>query len=71
MQQRLARFHLSNGLISMAGNTVFTTALVTAGAPLLGANVAAVLTCALLNFAVAHLWVFCAKTWPTIHGHLH
>jgi putative flippase GtrA len=69
--QRLARFHLSNGLISIAGNAALTTALVAAGAPLLASDVVAVLMCALLNFAVAHLWVFCAKTWPTIHGHLH
>ena len=67
---RLARFHVSNGLISIAGNAVITMALVHAGAPLLLANVAAVLTCALLNFAAANLWVFCAKTWPTVHGHL-
>ena len=67
---RLARFHLSNGLISMAGNAVLTATLVDAGVPLVIANVSAVLTCALLNFAAAHLWVFCAKTWPTVHGHL-
>jgi putative flippase GtrA len=67
---RLLRFQLSNGLISIAGNAAMTTALVEAGAPLVPANVAAVLTCALLNFAAAHVWVFCAKTWPTLHGHL-
>jgi putative flippase GtrA len=67
---RLARFHLSNGFISILGNAAITTALFDAGAPLLAANVAAVVTCALLNFAAAHLWVFCAKTWPTVHGHL-
>jgi putative flippase GtrA len=68
--QRLARFHLSNGLISIAGNAVLTAALVHAGMPLLPSNLASVLTCALLNFAAAHLFVFCAKTWPTLHGHL-
>jgi putative flippase GtrA len=67
---RLARFHLSNGLISILGNAALTGALVHAGAPLVLANLASVLTCALLNFAAAHLWVFCAKTWPTLHGHL-
>ena len=68
--QRLARFHVSNGLISIAGNALLTTGLVQAGAPLVLANLAAVLTCALLNYASAILWVFCAKTWPTVHGHL-
>jgi putative flippase GtrA len=67
---RLVRFHVSNGLISIVGNVALTNALVHAGAPLVAANVAAVLTCAVLNFAAAHAWVFCAKTWPTFHGHL-
>jgi putative flippase GtrA len=67
---RLARFHLSNGLISIVGNIAMTAALVASGAPLVLANVAAVLTCAVLNYAVASMWVFCAKTWPTLHGHL-
>lgn len=66
---RLAKFHASNGLISLAGNAALTTGLVHAGAPLVLANLAAVLTCALLNYAWATLWVFCAKTWPTVHGH--
>ena len=61
--RRLARFQVSNGVISMAGNAAVTTALVHAGAQLLAANLAAVVTCALLNFATAHVWVFCAKTW--------
>lgn len=60
---RLVRFHVSNGLISMAGNAIVTTVLVHAGAPLVRANVAAVVACALLNYASATLWVFCAKTW--------
>ena len=67
---RLVRFHLSNGLISLSGNAVMTSALVGIGAPLLAANLAAVLACALLNFAAAQVWVFCAKTWPTLDGHL-
>ena len=67
---RLARFHVSNGLISIAGNALLTSLLVEAGAPLIIASAAAVVACALLNFTSAHLWVFCAKTWPTLHGHL-
>lgn len=67
---RLARFHLSNGLISIVGNVAMTGALVHTGVPLVLASVAAVLTCAVLNYATASMWVFCAKTWPTLHGHL-
>ena len=55
---RLVRFHLANGLVSIAGNAAITTASVGAGVPLLLASAAAVLTCSALNFAVAHLWVF-------------
>lgn len=67
---RLARFHLSNGLISLAGNAMIVHALANAGVTIATASLMAALTCALLNFAAAHLWVFCAKTWPTLHGHL-
>ena len=67
---RLARFHLANGFISIAGNAAITTGLAHAGVPVLVANVAAVAACALLNFTAAHVFVFCAKTWPTFHGHL-
>jgi putative flippase GtrA len=82
---RLGRFHVSNGLISLAGNAVMTTALTNVGMPTIAASTTAVLVCALLNFASAHLWVIshptaqrtrgghpgCAKTWPTFHGHVH
>jgi putative flippase GtrA len=67
---RLARFHVSNGLISIAGNVLIIGALAAAGTPVVAASVAAGLTCACLNFATAHLWVFCATTWPTFHGRL-
>jgi len=69
--QRLARFHLTNGLVSLAGNVLLTAMFASAGLPVVLANVAAVAMCVALNFASAHLWVFCAKTWPTFHGHLH
>jgi putative flippase GtrA len=68
---RLARFHASNGIISIAGNVLLTKALTHAGVPLIAANVAASCTCALLNFTAAHVWVFCARSWPTSDGHLH
>ena len=67
---RLSRFHVTNGLISLAGNATITATLAAAGLPALIANVVAVVACAGANFAAAHFVVFCAKTWPTFHGHL-
>jgi putative flippase GtrA len=67
---RLARFHAANGTVSLLGNALITPGLAQAGVPLVAASLAAVLACAVMNFTAAHLWVFCAKTWPTLHGHL-
>jgi putative flippase GtrA len=67
---RLSRFHVTNGLISLAGNAAITAALAAAAVPVVIANILAVIACAGANFAAAHLYVFCAKTWPTFHGHL-
>jgi putative flippase GtrA len=66
---RLSRFHVTNGVISLVGNATVTTTLAAAGMPAIIANVAAVVACAGANFAAAHLFVFCAKTWPTFDGH--
>ena len=68
---RLIRFHLTNGVVSMAGQALLVPALAEAGVALAAASLASVLVCAAANFASAHLVVFCAKTWPTFHGHLH
>jgi putative flippase GtrA len=62
---RLARFHVTNGLISMVGNGMLTTTLVHAGMPLLPATLVAVVSCALVNFAAANAWVFSARAWAT------
>jgi putative flippase GtrA len=67
---RLWRFHVTNGLISLMGNATITAALAAMGVPAVIANIAAVTTCAGANYAAAHWFVFCAKTWPTFHGHL-
>jgi hypothetical protein len=67
----LIRFHLTNGVVSIAGNALLTPALAEAGIALAAASLASVTVCAAANFASAHLVVFCAKTWPTLHGHLH
>ena len=67
---RLARFHVTNGLISLAGNGAITAALAAAAVPVVLANIAAVVTCAAANYVMAHSFVFCAKTWPIFDGHL-
>jgi putative flippase GtrA len=57
--RRLLRFHLGNGLVSIASNVVLTSFYKeTVGLPLLAANFAAIVTAALLNFWVAQAWVF-------------
>jgi putative flippase GtrA len=57
--RRLARFHIANGLVSIASNVVLTWVLKQfLGLPLLVANAAAVAMTALLNFALAAAWVF-------------
>jgi putative flippase GtrA len=57
--RRLARFHLANGVMSIVSNVVLTYFYKEiAGLPLLVANLAAILTAALLNFWVAQAWVF-------------
>jgi len=56
---RLARFHVSNGLVSLAGNTVLTYCLVEQlKAPVLPSAVAAIAVCAPVNFWVADRWVY-------------
>lgn len=56
--RRLFRFHLANGFLSIASNVLFTWLLMQSGLPLLFANTAAVAVTALLNFALAVVWVF-------------
>jgi dolichol-phosphate mannosyltransferase len=56
---QLFRFHLSNGLVSMFGNLAIMRILVHgAHAPLLAANLVAILSCSLVNFCFGHQWVF-------------
>jgi putative flippase GtrA len=57
--RRLLRFHLSSGLLSVTGNTLFTWCFKQSlGLPLLSANLAAIAITSLLNFAAASIWVF-------------
>jgi putative flippase GtrA len=56
---RLWRFHAASGSISIVSNVIFTMAFKNSLAiPLLAANVMAVGVTAILNFAVAEVWVF-------------
>jgi putative flippase GtrA len=58
---QLVRFHLSNGLVSLAGNLVLMRMLV-AGAriPVLAANGIAILCCSVANFCLGNRWAFAA-----------
>jgi|SRR5579859_1079238 len=66
---RLLRFHLTNGLISIAGNIALTWAFVeTLRCPYLPANVAGVLICSLLNFVAGNRFVFRNEFSSVGHG---
>ena len=56
--QRLARFHAANGLVSLVGNVLITTALVHAGMTAIPANIIATLACSLVNYFAGDLMVF-------------
>ena len=57
--RRLVRFHVGNGFLSIAGNTLFTWLFKQSfGLPLLAANLGAIAAISLLNFALAAWWVF-------------
>lgn len=57
--RRCARFHLSNGVISMAGNLALMPLLVEAARmPVVVANAVAVLACSAVNFLISDGWVF-------------
>ena len=57
--QRLIRFHIANGIISILGNLAITWALVEClHVPYLVANAVSVLICSLLNFVAADRFVF-------------
>jgi archaetidylinositol phosphate synthase len=63
--RRLVRFHLANGFVSIASNVLLTW-MVKDGLhlPLLAANAGAVGMTAILNFALASVWVFPAPEAP-------
>ena len=55
------RFHLSNGLVSMAGNLALMRILVAAGVPVVAANCIAILVCSIVNFCLSDMWAFTLK----------
>ncbi|MDP9052439.1 MAG: GtrA family protein [Acidobacteriota bacterium] len=62
---QMARFHLSNGLVSMVGNLALMRILVQeAQLPVLVANCIAILCCSVANFVLSQNWVFAAREDP-------
>jgi putative flippase GtrA len=56
---RLVRFHVANGFVSIGSNALFTWMFKEAlGVPLLEANLGAIGVTAVINFGLAHMWVF-------------
>jgi putative flippase GtrA len=56
---RLAKFNITTGLVSIAGNLVIMNLLVGRfGLPITGANLASVAGCSLLNFVLADRFAF-------------
>lgn len=59
---QLARFHLSNGLVSIVGNLALMLILVRgARIPVVISNAIAILCCSLVNFCLGHNWAFAAR----------
>ncbi|MGA9071923.1 MAG: GtrA family protein [Terracidiphilus sp.] len=59
---QLARFHLSNGMVSLVGNLALMRVLVEgARMPAIAANGIAILCCSLVNFCLGNEWVFAAS----------
>jgi putative flippase GtrA len=56
---RLCRFHIANGLVSLAGNAALTYALVQVlKLPALPSAIVAVVVCWPANFLLADRWVY-------------
>jgi putative flippase GtrA len=61
-----ARFHLSNGLVSMLGNLAVMRILVQElRVPVLAANSIAILCCSIVNFCLGDHWAFAARAQAT------
>jgi putative flippase GtrA len=63
--RQLVRFHLSNGLISLAGNFALMRLLVQEGhLPRLISNAIAIVCCGIVNFWLGNRWAFAASGPP-------
>lgn len=61
--QRLLRFHLSNGVVSLLGNLALMRLLVqTFHMQVMLANLIAIVTCSFANFLLSHFWAFATET---------
>lgn len=59
LADRLLRFHLSNGLVSLIGNVALMRLLVGhAHLPVLAANLIAIICCSVVNFVLSDFWAF-------------
>ncbi len=72
LRSQLIRFHLSNGLVSLAGNLALMPVLVESmRIPVVAANAIAILCCSIVNFFLGHNWAFApnlsATASPTPH----
>jgi putative flippase GtrA len=56
--QRLLRFHLANGLVSVAGNVVVIAGLQALRVPLAVATLVAIGCCSVVNFRLGDRWAF-------------
>jgi putative flippase GtrA len=57
--ERMVRFQLTNGMVSLVGNVVLMGVLKQEmQMPLLAANAIAIVCCSLVNFAVSDRWAF-------------
>lgn len=62
---RLRRFHAVNGLVSLVGNVIITTALVHAGVHAVAANLVAILACSVVNYTAGNTYVFRTRAGTT------
>jgi putative flippase GtrA len=60
--QKLLRFHLSNGLVSLVGSLLLMHVLAQqAHLPVLVANGVAIVCCGVANFGLGDMWAFAAR----------
>ena len=65
--RRLARFNVTTGLVSIAGNLIFMSILVGRfGLPIIGASAITVAACSILNFILADRIAFAIDSSSTV-----